>query len=1152
MDGQAAIDIELASDEAAKIAVTFTLIKGGLTNVRAPVVISGRYDGLPLAGSTKAFDKKLDSWLSRAVDLGIIGSGLGQLFPVSLERAFQEGRSNTPNLLLANMGAPGHFAKDDLRFLVSNITVAVKALRCDQVATTLIGTRRKEMPVDEAVVGFLQGIIDGYARFHAIAQAVTTTRDLFVQAAKRPLNVMIVEEDGKRLDDIENAIKAIGSDDSVQKLQLYVERGADVDPDPKTGVTADDTEPAMPLTLLRIARNKATGQAAGSKIHQTEIFQFSGVSERAAVPVREEVVNGFLARELPGRMIRTRSAEDRERWSAFFADCVVPTDFREVIEEATNLTLEVDETMAGYPWEMMAFEKYSRTTHLGIGATVSRQLRTLLSPPPSSPPALNDRLRVLIVADPASGSLSLKKAREEGETVAKILHRANMAWRGQYKISATVRIGARDDEEVKPLLDRVRALKETVESVDTCDPLEIAMLILKGEYDVVHFAGHGFFDREGERAGWVLDAQCQLSAREIFRVRQVPRLVFANACDSAEIGEAQQREQLVGLAQAFFLRGIPNFIGTGWEVDDGCAQECARWFYARVLGLKSPDADGVTGTSPPATIGNALREARHMTLKFKPASPSWGAYQHYGHVGEKLLPFANVEAPADKPETVRSAGTASVKSKSSGGKSMATASVQADSQRIFINGIDDDTGEYAVQPKTIDSLAKRVLARPGLSGFEDTHVDSPRSFALVFGVDSTKLEEAGWGVIFHEKTPDDVRAALKPLIDRRKQQAGALFKEFDYKGGEQTRAWLQRQRTSAGNVDPEIVPYYLLMVGPPDLIPFEFQYLMGVEYAVGRLSFATAAEYERYGRSVVAYETAQALPTAKQISYWGTRHEGDPATQMSAAMLIDPLANGMPDAVGALKRPIHADVGYQRLLAADDDATKERLLANFHAAKPPAFLFTASHGMAVRANKPNQLDTQGALLCQDWTGFGSVRPEHFLAASDIGNDANVNGLVAFLFACFGNGTPDIDQFPMDLSQAASAPKLAAKPFIAALPQRLLAHPNGGALAVIGHIDRAWGFSIQAPKVSGPQIGPFRNSLGFIMDGKPIGYALGGNFGARYASLSTALATAVSPTAPSTARLTDRDLVGLWLERNDAQNYLLLGDPAVRIRKDAFA
>jgi hypothetical protein len=157
-----------------------------------------------------------------------------------------------------------------------------------------------------------------------------------------------------------------------------------------------------------------------------------------------------------------------------------------------------------------------------------------------------------------------------------------------------------------------------------------------------------------------------------------------------------------------------------------------------------------------------------------------------------------------------------------------------------------------------------------------------------------------------------------------------------------------------------------------------------------------------------------------------------------------------------------------------------------------------------------------------------------------------------LFACFGNGTPDADQFPMDLLQAGQTPPLAPQPFIAALPRRLLAHPNGSALAVIGHIDRAWGFSIQAPKVADAQIGTFRNSLGFILSGAPVGHAMCGQFGARYAALSTALASSTSPTAPAAMHLSDRDLVTNWLERNDAQNYLLLGDPAARIRKDALA
>jgi hypothetical protein len=277
----------------------------------------------------------------------------------------------------------------------------------------------------------------------------------------------------------------------------------------------------------------------------------------------------------------------------------------------------------------------------------------------------------------------------------------------------------------------------------------------------------------------------------------------------------------------------------------------------------------------------------------------------------------------------------------------------------------------------------------------------------------------------------------------------------------------------------------------------------------------------------------------------------DPATNLSASLLIEPLANGIPGAAGSLKRPIHAEVGYRRALYLGDDATKANLLDLLHAANPPAMIFTASHGLAIAAGRPNQSANQGALLCQEWPGFGSVRAEQFLAASDIADDANVNGLVALCFACFSAGTPDRDQFPMTPSQVGDLPPLAPQPFVAALPQRLLTHPNGSALAVIGHVDRAWGFSIQAPNMASAQIGPFRNSLGFILSGNPVGYALAQQFGGRFAALSSMLLSAVSPTAPTSMRPTDLDLVTYWLERNDAQNYVMLGDPAVCIRENAL-
>src|SRR5690349_25108171 len=66
------------------VAVHIEVIQGGLTNVKVPIAVTSRYQGLPLVGTAGAFDRKIDSWLSRALQLGMVGSGLGQLFLIPL------------------------------------------------------------------------------------------------------------------------------------------------------------------------------------------------------------------------------------------------------------------------------------------------------------------------------------------------------------------------------------------------------------------------------------------------------------------------------------------------------------------------------------------------------------------------------------------------------------------------------------------------------------------------------------------------------------------------------------------------------------------------------------------------------------------------------------------------------------------------------------------------------------------------------------------------------------------------------------------------------------------------------------------------------------------------------------------------------------
>jgi hypothetical protein len=1165
-----------STTEPTDVPIHVTLMLGGITNVRTPIAIGAHYESLPLAGPAAAFDRKLDGWLTRAVDIGIIGLTLGQLFTINFAQYHQSKDVKAKNLILAGMGEPGRFAQDSLRLVMSNIVVTVRSMGEDQFAATLLGTRRKEMSIADALRGFLQGILDGYERLGAIADAVKEDREALRRAASRPLNVLLVHADERVGNAIEAELKAITRDNSIKQLSLTVKRGKPVKAD--DGANDDTTSkepPDAPVTFMRITRSRsgvsgehpiapATPKPPALDPFPSKTFQFSALSDLSVVPQREEAVNARLLRDAAERLTRpVESGEkDHGRLGTYFTNTVIPQDFRKLFEGPASLTIEVDEASAIYPWEMIAQTRFAKTSFVSHNIALSRQFRSLFSPPPTSPPTLNNRLKVLVIADPAPGLLALAGARREGLAVVDMLEKARIAWGDRYDITAEVRIGPGRDAQAEQILKALRR-KGSWLNAKPCDPLELAILIVNDQQDIIHYAGHGVADQRTGQTGWVFAPDCVLSAKEIFRVRQVPRLVFANACFSATTSDHEEmRKHMTGLAQAFFARGIPNFIGAGWAVDDSCAEECARWFYARLFGLRAPD-DAYTCVTQTLTIGQALKAARERAFAADPTSSSWGAYQHYGNPDDRLVVCEDVP-PARAPTPPPAGGLASFAVVVSDAPSPPlsagslpiteipqTAAPQPGKELIYVNGIDFNSGQYAIPPQPIDEIAKRVFQRPGLDKFSDMHAEHER-FAIPFGVELNQPAQAGWGIIFHPDTPQDLRAALAPLVAHRRRQIGDLVKELDYLKDEQTRDWYRRHGVSPGAVDPAIVPYYLLLVGGPELIPFEFQYLLGVDYAVGRLAFDTADEYERHVRSVIAYETASTVPNGREVVYWGTRHPSDSATNLSATLLIDPLANGLAD-VGLLKSPIHADpkVNYQRKLMAADGATKANLLDLLNQAKPPAMLFTASHGMQLRSGQSSQAATQGALLCQDWTGFGNVKAAHILAASDVADDANVNGMVAMIFACFGAGTPDADQFVMDLSQAGSAPTLAPKPFMSALPRRLLTHPNGSALAVIGHIDRAWAYSIRAPKIAGPQILAFRNSLGFIMTGMPIGYVLNGQFSSRFAALSAALLSATSPTAPPAMRLPDRDLVTAWIQRNDAQNYLLLGDPAARIRADVL-
>jgi hypothetical protein len=480
-----------------------------------------------------------------------------------------------------------------------------------------------------------------------------------------------------------------------------------------------------------------------------------------------------------------------------------------------------------------------------------------------------------------------------------------------------------------------------------------------------------------------------------------------------------------------------------------------------------------------------------------------------------------------------------------------------ENEKLYLNGINAVTGEYLVPPMDFDEAAKTVKGE-----LEDKkevsllrriwRVISQPHLGLPVGENPEIIKEAGWAVVYHKDEDPALKSALEPLVNHRRNQIqnDARVKILEYRDGESRGEWLARHGVGAGTIEPTKVPYYLLFVGSPERIPYTFCHQIDVEYAVGLLHFDTADEYSRYVQSVITYETAQVLPNAKEAVFFGARHPFDRATQMSADQLVNPLADGTSASAGTgtgtgSSPGVAQRWGFGSRKLVGDDATKEALASVFKSGgsiKPPAFLFTATHGMGFPLGHANQQAGQGALLCQNWPGFGQISPDHYFAASDVPADGNFHGLISFHFACYGAGTPAQDRFIH--KPGMPPPDIAAKPFLAAMPKALLSHPNGGALAVIGHVERAWGYSIVTPG-AGAQLLPFQNAIGRILLGQPIGYAMK-DFNERFAALATSLSSMLEQMGFG-AQVSDFELASAWIERNDAEGYVILGDPAIQLR-----
>lgn len=238
--------------------------------------------------------------------------------------------------------------------------------------------------------------------------------------------------------------------------------------------------------------------------------------------------------------------------------------------------------VADFPWEF-AFDFASETF---LATADVRFVRNVLSPMPADRIDTKALLRILVISAQPAGSVPLS-IEEERRYIAEAFKPLTSAGLVEVKVIP----------RATPKL-----LHETLRELARGD-----------EFDIIHFIGHGEFDRK-TNTGYVLfedegARQQSLSASQlldILRSRSI-RIVFLNAC---ETGRGAGAEYNRGVAMSLVRDGIPAVVANQYSVLDRAASLFSLHFYACL-------ASGLR-------LGDAMRESR-IAIRYSGVEPmDWG------------------------------------------------------------------------------------------------------------------------------------------------------------------------------------------------------------------------------------------------------------------------------------------------------------------------------------------------------------------------------------------------------------------------------------------------------------------------------------------------------------------------------------------------
>ncbi len=544
------------------------IVKGSITDVDARAYALGMFRDVRPGGAAQALDQLMDGTLNEIISRRMFPANMGEVSIVPTGR--HPVRADL--IMLAGLGPFDKFRLESLEVVGENVIRTFIRTKVEDFATVLFGggTGVNAMAAVRALLkGFVNGLVDA---------------DMERQFRR----VTVCETDDERFRLLKAELIRLAGTPLFKDVELLLEEAP---PEPSmVGLRLPD----KPQPLYLIVRRE---ESVNSNYNFSASVLTSG-SKAAVVTKVKEVDKGLLDRHLALLSERSFGYKKMDSFGESLAEMVLPGEILELLARFPDHHLSIvhDREAAKIPWETMGVNGWFPSIEGGVS-------RRYLAQNMSIAKWLEKRkyektMEVLLVVNPTR---DLPGAEAEGDRILDMI---------------------KQFPSIKPhVLRGVQATKEALLSAFS-----------SGRFDVIHYAGHAYFNTEKPaRSGILCHGSQVLSGSDLAGVGNLPGLMFFNACESGRIrkapaeGEAPSGEggendaatrinSNVGLAEAFLRGGLANYVGTYWPVGDRPAKTFAEVFYGRLMSGKP--------------IGDSLLEARKAVHEIR--SADWADYILYG------------------------------------------------------------------------------------------------------------------------------------------------------------------------------------------------------------------------------------------------------------------------------------------------------------------------------------------------------------------------------------------------------------------------------------------------------------------------------------------------------------------------------------------